>query len=414
MIIFKDPYPEGFCTLDGYRGAGGYRALEKALSLKPERIIDKVKESGLRGRGGAGFPTGVKWGFVPKDITPRYLCCNADEGEPGTFKDREIMERYPHTLLEGIIISAYAIGASTAIVYIRGEYADSIRIMEGAIDEAYDAGYIGRDIMKTGYSLDLSIYRGAGAYICGEETALLESVEGRRPQPRVRPPFPAVKGLYQMPTVINNVETLANIPFIIEKGVEAFRRYGTDKSPGTKIFSISGGVRRPGNYEAPLGIRLKELIDMAGGTVKGRGVKAVIPGGVSAPMLPASFIDITMDFESLKDAGSMLGSGGVIVIDDTQCIVKTTLRIVEFFFRESCGKCTPCREGTYWLKSILERIEEGRGRKGDIPTLKEVCSKIQWKCLCALGEAAAMAVSGAMRNFEEEFILHIKKRGCEL
>ena len=401
--------------LSTYEAGGGYRALRKALGeYTPDEIVDLVKESNLRGRGGAGFPTGMKWSFVPKAAgKPKYLCCNADEGEPGTFKDRIIMERDPHQLIEGLAVSAYAIGAETAYVYIRGEYVTAIRRMEQAIAEAHENGCLGTGILGSNFNFMVYIHRGAGAYICGEETAMLESLEGKRAQPRLKPPFPAVAGLYASPTVINNVETLACVPHIVMRGPGWFRGIGPDRSPGPKLYCLSGQVRKPGLYELPMGISLHELVEEhAGGPLPGRKVKAVIPGGVSAPVIPASELEVGMDFDSLAAAGSMLGSAGVVVIDDSTCMVKLATRIIEFFHHESCGKCTPCREGLDWAVKVLRRIEAGEGETGDLEQLEMLCKGIFGNTFCALGDGAAMGLRAALKHFREEFVVHIEERRC--
>jgi NADH-quinone oxidoreductase subunit F len=359
-----------------------------------------MKDSGLRGRGGAGFSTGLKWSFIPKDpALPKYLTCNADESEPGTFKDRVIIEKDPHLLLEGIMIACYAINAAVGYIYIRGEYEFGAKRLEKAIADAYTKGYLGQNIFDSDFSLDLYVHRGAGAYICGEETALLESIEGFRGQPRIRPPFPAVAGLYHSPTVINNVETLACIPSILERGPEWFAAIGPEKSPGPKLFAVSGHVQRPGVYELPMGLTIKELIfDHCGGMRADKPIKAVIPGGASAPMLSAKDLDTPLEFESLAAKGTMLGSAGVVVMDESTCMVKTAYVINRFFSHESCGKCTPCRDGTPWMTQILKRIEDGQGIFG--------------RCFCALGDAAVMALRGALKNFREEFLYHITDKKC--
>ncbi|YCI06912.1 NADH-quinone oxidoreductase subunit NuoF (plasmid) [Ensifer sp. D2-11] len=401
--------------LSTYEAGGGYRALRKALGeYTPDEIVELVKESNLRGRGGAGFPTGMKWSFVPKAAgKPKYLCCNADEGEPGTFKDRIIMERDPHQLIEGLAVSAYAIGAETAYVYIRGEYVTAIRRLEQAIAEAHENGYLGAGILGSNFSFMVHIHRGAGAYICGEETAMLESLEGKRAQPRLKPPFPAVAGLYASPTVINNVETLACVPHIVMRGSAWFRGIGPDRSPGPKLYCLSGQVRKPGLYELPMGISLRELVEEhAGGPLPGRKVKAVIPGGVSAPVIPESELEVGMDFDSLAAAGSMLGSAGVVVIDDSTCMVKLATRIIEFFHHESCGKCTPCREGLDWTVKVLRRIEAGEGETGDLEQLEMLCKGIFGNTFCALGDGAAMGLRAALKHFRAEFVAHIEERRC--
>ena len=403
--------------LETYRASGGYERLRKALfEMKPEEIVEEVKKSGLRGRGGAGFPTGLKWSFVPKTDEPKYLVCNADEGEPGTFKDRVIIEKDPHLLLEGIAISAYAIGAHEAFIYIRGEYEYGAQVLERAIEEAEAAGILGENALGSGYAIKITVHRGAGAYVCGEETALLNSLEGRRGHPRIRPPFPASKGLYQHPTVINNVETLATVPFIVEKGGDWYASLGTEKSKGTKLFSISGHVKRPGVYELELGTPFEELIyDIAGGIRDGRKLKAVIPGGSSTPMLRAEEIEgVLLDYESLQAAGSMLGSGAVIVMDDTTCIVKAVYRMAKFYAHESCGQCTPCREGTRWMVQILSRIVAGRGRMEDLDVLLDMKEIMGGNCLCPLGDAALGPLISGITKFREEFEEHIKTGRCPL
>jgi NADH-quinone oxidoreductase subunit F len=400
--------------MDAYVRNGGYKALAQALKLRPETIIQTVKDSGLRGRGGAGFSTGLKWSFIPKDPTiPKYLCCNADEGEPGTFKDRGIIENDPHLLIEGMIIACYTIGAVASYIYIRGEFTFGARRLDEAIKEAYDAGYLGRDVMGSGYSLDMYVHMGAGAYICGEETALIESIEGLRGQPRKKPPFPALAGLYGRPTVINNVETLACVPAIIEKGPKWFSSIGPEKSPGPKIFGVSGHVNRPGLYELPMGTTVRDLIyNHCGGIPGGRALKAVIPGGVTAPMLTDKDLDTPMDFDSLAAKGSMLGSGAVIVMDETTCMVKAAYITNRFFTHESCGKCTPCRDGTPWLTKILRRIEHGEGRHGDIELLEGLCVNIFGRTFCPLGDGAVMALRGALKGFRDEFVYHIEHKRC--
>lgn len=415
-ILFKrleDPSYKG--DIASYIAKDGYKGLSKALSsYKPQEIIDIVKRSGLRGRGGAGFPAGVKWDFIPKDPNlTKYLCCNADEGEPGTFKDRELMERDPHQMIEGIAISSYAIGANRAYIYIRGELARSARILEDAISEAYKKGYLGKNILGSSFSIDIYIHRGAGAYICGEETALIESIEGKRGQPRLKPPFPAQYGLYGKPTVVNNVETLSNIPHIILNGDAWYAKIGTPKSTGTRIFSVSGHIKKPGNYELPLGTPLREIIyNHAGGLRDGRRLKAIIPGGSSTPILTPDHLDIPMDFESVQKAGSMLGSGGLIVMDDTTCMVFVAKRLMEFYFHESCGKCTPCREGSSWILQILERIEGGEGKMEDIDLLINLCKNIQGKTFCPFGDAEIAPVLSTIQYFRNEYEQHIRERQC--
>ncbi len=394
----------------------GYKALPKALDLKPQEIIEMVKKSGLRGRGGAGFPTGMKWGFAATDPNkPKYLLCNADEGEPGTFKDRPILEQDPHLLIEGMVISAYAIGAEKGYIYIRGEYPKAAQILEGAVDEAYKKGYLGRNILHKGFNFDLHVHKGAGAYICGEETALIESIEGDRGHPRVKPPFPANVGVWGKPTVVNNVETLANVPWIVFKGSDWFASIGGSGGTGPKLYCVSGHVNKPGVYELPMGITLRELIYEHGGGVRGnRKIKAIIPGGISAPVLTPDTLDVKMDFDSVAKAGSMLGSAAVIVMDETTCMVKIAWRAMKFFEHESCGKCTPCREGTTWLSKILERIEKGAGREEDIDLMLDICDNIKGKTLCPLGDGATGPVLSTIKNFREEYDAHIREARCPM
>jgi NADH-quinone oxidoreductase subunit F len=414
-ILFKDIDTEGLTGLDVYRRGGGYEALTSTLgATAPDAVIEVVKASGLRGRGGAGFPTGLKWGFVPKNSPrPKYLVCNADESEPGTFKDRELMEKNPHLLIEGMILAAYAIQAAVGYIYLRGEFAYIQRILDRAIAEARAAGLLGANVAGSGFRFELHTHLGAGAYICGEETALLSSLEGYRGQPRLKPPFPAVEGLYRCPTVVNNVETLMNVPSIVRNGAAWFRQWGTEKSPGAKVFSVSGPVKRPGNYEVPMGMPLSQLIDdVCGGVLDGMKIKAVIPGGSSVEMLPARLIDTGLDFESMVAAGTLLGSGGVIVIDDQTCIVDALYNITRFYEHESCGKCTPCREGTYWMSEVFQRLERGEGRETDVDLLWDVSDNILGKSFCALGDAAAMPVMGAIRHFRDEFEYHVKHHKC--
>ncbi|MFQ5883406.1 MAG: NADH-quinone oxidoreductase subunit NuoF [Candidatus Methylomirabilales bacterium] len=408
-----DPPYEG--SIEAYLGKGGYQALTKVLrDHQPSEIIKIVKRSGLRGRGGAGFPAGVKWGFIPQGYgLPIYLLCNADEGEPGTFKDRQLIERDPHQVIEGIIIASYAIGAQTSYIYIRGEFLEGAVVLERALQEAYTRGFLGKNILGSDFHLEIYVHRGAGAYICGEETALIESLEGKRGEPRIRPPFPAVKGLYQCPTVVNNVETLCNIPHIILQGPEWYASLGTPKSTGTRIFSVSGHVRYPGNYELPLNVTLRELIfEYAGGMRDGRKLKAIIPGGSSAPILTPEHLDVGLDFESLAAAGSMGGSGGVIVMDETTCMVKVGEVVTRFYHHESCGQCTQCREGTAWLHKILKRIEDGQGRMADLEVLKDVCRHMQGQTICVLSDAAAMPTESYLGYFREEFEAHIREGCC--
>ncbi|GAB4436659.1 MAG: NADH-quinone oxidoreductase subunit NuoF [Chloroflexi bacterium OHK40] len=391
-----------------YRQHDGWEAFADALRTKtPADVVNMVKEAGLRGRGGAGFPTGVKWGFLPKGVYPRYLLCNCDESEPGTFNNHQIIDRNPHQLIEGVAISAFAIESHTAFIYMRGEFAAAAITVERAIAQAYQAGFLGKNILGTGYDLDIYVHRGAGAYICGEETALMESLEGKIGQPRLKPPFPAVAGLYGKPTIINNVETLTNVPRILARGVAWYRSHGTEKSPGTKCFSLSGHVNRPGNYEIPFGVPLRELIESpeyGGGMRGGRPVKIIIPGGASAPWLTREHLDLPLDYESVAAAGSMLGSGAVIVLNDTVSAPHLAYKMDEFFKHESCGKCTPCREGTHWLVRVLHRMaEEGHAHPEDIPTLHGIYTQMAGNCFCLLGESAVMPIKSALRLFPQEF-----------
>ncbi len=400
--------------INAYKGIGGYESLHRAVEMSSQEIIDEVRRSGLRGRGGAGFPTGMKWTFASSDPKfPKYLICNADEGEPGTFKDRVILEKKPHLLIEGMVISAYALKAEKGYIYLRGEYDFLKKILERAIDEAYKEGYLGDNILGRGIKFDLHVHLGAGAYICGEETALIESLEGKRGQPRIKPPFPVNVGAFSMPTVINNVETLANIPLIIKIGAESYSQIGSKECPGPKLFAVSGHVERPGVYELPMGTSLREIIYEHCGGIKGRKkLKAVIPGGISTPVLPSDSIDIPMDFVNICRFGTMLGSGAVMVFDETTCLVRVCYRALKFYEHESCGKCTPCREGTGWLSNILGRIENGMGRSGDIELLLDVSANMSGKTFCPLGDGAAMVVQGFLRHFRDEFEEHIRDKGC--
>ena len=402
--------------LKDYEARGGYQQLRRILNEKitPDAVIAEVKASSLRGRGGAGFPTGLKWSFMPKNYTGnKYLVCNSDEGEPSTFKDRDIMRYNPHALIEGMIIGAYAMGISTGYNYIHGEIWEVYERFEEALEEARAAGYLGEKILGTEFNFQLHAAPGFGAYICGEETALLESLEGKKGQPRFKPPFPANFGLYGKPTTINNTETFAAVPFILAIGAEAYLKLGKPNNGGTKIFSVSGDVTYPGNYEVPLGTPFAELLKLAGGTRNGKQLKAVIPGGSSAPVLPAKIMmDITMDYDAISKAGSMLGSGAVIVMDETRCMVRSLLRLSYFYHEESCGQCTPCREGTGWLWRIVNRIEHGQGRPEDLDLLKDVAGNIQGRTICALGDAAAMPVQGMLKHYMNEFAYHIEHKHC--
>ena len=407
-ILLKNMETPGYTgSLVDYERAGGYQALRKVLgNVPPAEITETVKKSGLRGRGGAGFPTGVKWGFLPKDYQgPKYLCCNADESEPGTFKDRQLIERDPHQMIEGMLIACYAIGVETAYIYIRGEFVLGAQILERALADARTAEYVGQNILGTGTSINIWVHRGAGAYICGEETALLESLEGKRGLPRVKPPFPATHGLYNKPTVVNNVETLANLPHIINHGAEWFAAIGSPpKSSGTRIFCVSGHVKRPGNFEVPMGITLRELIfEHAGGMRSDKPLKAIIPGGASAPFFTPEHLDVKLDFESVAQAGSMLGSGGVTVMEEGTSMVWAALRLMEFFYHESCGKCTPCREGSSWLVQTMRRIIDGRGRKSDLETLVQLCQNIAGRTVCAFGDAEVAPIMSTLKYWRHEY-----------
>ena len=401
--------------IEVYQQHGGYEGLKKALAtFQPDELVEEVKKSGLRGRGGAGFATGVKWSFLPKTSPkPRYLAVNGDESEPGTFKDRMIMEVCPHLLVEGVIITCYATSVHHAFIYIRGEMLYGGQQVERAVREAYAAGFAGKNILGSGFDLEITVHHGAGAYICGEESALLESLEGKRGYPRLKPPFPAVVGLYGGPTVINNVETLATLPGIVRHGAEVYAAYGTEKSKGTRLYCLSGHVNRPGNYELPLGVPLRTLIEEYGGGVRlGRKAKAIIPGGSSTPMLGADKLDIALDYESVVAAGSMLGSAGVIVLDDQTCVVGATLRMTEFYRDESCCKCTPCREGTYWLVQLLERLEHGEGSESDLDLLLDICDNIAGRSFCPLGDAATSSIISSIKLFRDEYIHHVRAHAC--
>ncbi len=401
--------------IETYIQRGGYQTWVKTLKERqPAEVIEVVLNSGLRGRGGAGFPAGRKWMFLPKGVYPRYLVCNADEGEPGTFKDRVLMEHDPHGVIEGIMISCYACEAEHAFIYIRGEYDLSYQRLRRALDQAYARGLLGKKILDSQYSLEISILRGAGAYICGEETSLLSSLEGERGHPKLKPPFPAAEGLYRKPTIINNVETLVNVPFIVANGSDWYRQWGTARSPGLKLFCVSGHVERPGTYEVPMSLPMNELIyDVCGGPKDGIPLKAVIPGGSSTPMLPADVaMGCNLDYESIFEAGSMLGSGAVIAINERTCIVGVTERLAAFYRHESCGKCIPCREGTDWMYRILRRIEDGEGRMQDLDLLLDICDNIAGKSFCPLGDAAVGPVQSSIEWFREEYEFHIRERQC--
>ena len=405
-------------TLDTYRRHDGYLALPKALRMQPDEVIATVKDSGLRGRGGAGFPTGMKWGFIPQGAgpdgatKPHYLVVNADESEPGTCKDIPLMLATPHVLVEGVIIAAYAIRASHAFIYVRGEVLPVLRRLQAAVAEAYAAGYLGHNILGSGYDLELIVHAGAGAYICGEETALLDSLEGRRGQPRLRPPFPATAGLYACPTVVNNVESIASVPPIILNGIDWFRSMGSERSPGFTLYSLSGHVARPGQYEAPLGITLRELLGYAGGVRAGHTLKFWTPGGSSTPLLTAEHLDVPLDYEGVAAAGSMLGTKALQIFDDTTCAVRAVLRWTEFYAHESCGKCTPCREGTYWLVQLIERLEQGRGTESDLDKLLDIADTINGKSFCALGDGAASPIFSSLKYFRGEYEQHLREGRC--
>ena len=409
-ILTKQFGLENLFKIDVYLKNKGYEAVKKAFTdMKADEILDEVKAANLRGRGGAGFPAGVKWGFVPKDIEkPKYLCVNADEGEPGTFKDRYIMSHNPHLLIEGIIITSYCVGINTAFIYIRGEYEVVTLRLEQAISEAYDKGFLGKDILGSGFKLDIYVHRGAGAYICGEETALLESLEGKRGNPRLKPPFPASVGLFGCPTVINNVETVSNIPFIILNGAAWFCKAGLQKDGGTRIFGVSGMVKKPGIYELPVGTSLKDIIiQHAGGMIEGKKLKAVIPGGMSAPILMADEIDINMDFDSLVEAKSMLGSAAIIVIDEETSMLDVLKRVTKFYSHESCGQCTPCRIGNSWINKIVKRMADGNGKREDLDKIIQLANNMLGKTLCPLGDAAAMPVLSIIQKFRDELESYI-------
>ncbi len=415
-VIFKNLDLDRLWDIEQYRSRGGYEVLTKILKEKtpPGEIIDGMKTSGLRGRGGAGFPTGLKWSFINREApTDKYLVCNSDEGEPGTFKDRDILRYNPHALVEGMLIASYVINAHRAYNYIRGEFWEPYQRFQNAIDQARAAGFVGNNILGSGFDCELNVHLGGGAYVCGEETALLESIEGKKGQPRYKPPFPAHVGLYGCPTVINNTETLASVPTILRDGAEKFRDLGVENSGGSKLFSISGHVKNPGVFELPMGTPFSELFELAGGMRDGSKIKAVIPGGSSSPVIPGEvMMDLTMDYDTIAKAGSMLGSGAVIVMDDTTCMVKVLDRMGYFYYEESCGQCTPCREGTGWLYRIVHRIENGQGRPEDIDLLMDVQNRIRGKTICALGDAAAMPVAGMLRYYQDEFQYHIDHKRC--
>jgi len=404
--------PDSF-TLEGYRRDGGYRALPKALAMSPDEVIATVKESVLRGRGGAGFPTGVKWGFLPKDDSkPHYLVVNADESEPGACKDIPTMMNNPQVLIEGIVIASYAIRASTAFIYVRGEVLQVVRRLQYAVAQAREAGFVGSNILGSGFDLDIIVHTGAGAYICGEETALLDSLEGKRGQPRLKPPFPAASGVYACPTNVNNVESIASVPWIIENGASDFASLGTEKSKGFGIFSLSGHVTTPGQYEAPLGTTLRELLGLAGGIRAGHRLKFWTPGGSSTPLFTEEHLDVPLDYESVAAAGSMLGTRSVQLFDETTCVVRVVLRWAEFYEHESCGKCTPCREGSYWVVQLLSALERGEGSEADLDKLLDICTNITGRAFCALGDSIEPSVKSSIAFFRDEYIEHLRNGGC--
>jgi len=409
-------------TLKNYQEKlGGYKALAKALEMSSENVLDEIKKSNLRGRGGAGFPTGLKWSFMPKDPRhpdgtpkPKYLVCNADEGEPGTFKDRLLLNKFPHMLIEGMLIGGRSFSATRGWIYVRGEFCREIEILQKAIEDAYAEGFLGKNIMGKGYDFDLAIYRGAGAYICGEETALLNSLEGKRGEPRLKPPFPAMSGAFGMPTSVNNVETFCSVVSIFRNGAEAFAKIGTERSGGTRLFCVSGHIERPGVYELPINITLRQLIDHCGGVKDGKKLKAVIPGGASAPMLTADEIDVAMDFDSLMKAGSMAGSGGVIVMDESVCMVEAAGRLLKFYEHESCGQCSQCREGSHWLARMFHRIENGGGVEKDLDTIARLCANMAGQTICAFADAVTGPALSSLKKFRSEFEAHIKLKACPL
>jgi len=404
--------PDSF-TIAAYKRHGGYGALAKALKLTPDEVIALIKDSGLRGRGGAGFPTGNKWSFIPQgDNKAHYLVVNADESEPGTCKDMPLLLANPHSLIEGIIIGSYAIRANHSFIYLRGEVVHVYRRVQKAIEDAYAAGLLGKNILGSGFDLELTLHAGAGAYICGEETALLDSLEGFRGQPRLRPPFPAIAGLYAMPTVVNNVESIASVPSIIEHGVEWFQAMGTEKSKGYTLYSLSGHVANPGQFEAPLGITLRQILELAGGIRSGHQLKFWTPGGSSTPMFTAEHLDVPLDYEGVSAAGSMLGTKALQIFDETTCVVRATLRWVEFYKHESCGKCTPCREGTWWLVQIMKDLEAGKGTEADLEKLLDLCDNIAGRSFCALADGAVSPIISSLKYFRAEYIQHLTEGGC--
>ena len=400
-------------TIAGYQRHGGYEAAKKALAMNPDALIQLIKDSGLRGRGGAGFPTGMKWGFIPQnDGKEHYLVVNADESEPGTCKDMPLLMANPHVLVEGMIIASFAIRAKHAFVYLRGEVAHIARRLNAAIADAYNAGYLGKNIFGTGIDLELTLHIGAGAYICGEETALLDSLEGFRGQPRLRPPFPAIAGLYARPTVVNNVESIASVPAIVANGADWYQQFGTEKSKGVTLYSLSGHVANPGQFEAPLGITLRQLLEMSGGIRAGHKLKFWTPGGSSTPMFTDQHLDVPLDYEGVGAAGSMLGTKALQIFDETTCVVRAVLRWTEFYKHESCGKCTPCREGTWWLVQVLKNIETGKGTEADLDKLLDLCDNILGRSFCALADGAVSPIASSLKYFRDEYVSHITNKGC--
>jgi NADH-quinone oxidoreductase subunit F len=400
-------------TIDGYKRSGGYTAVAKALAMNPDEVIQLVKDSGLRGRGGAGFPTGSKWGFIPQgDNKDHYFVVNADESEPGTCKDTPLMMANPHVLIEGVIIGSYAIRANYAFIYIRGEVTHVVRRVQQAIEDAYNAGLLGKNILGKGFDLELVLHVGAGAYICGEETALLDSLEGFRGQPRLRPPFPAIAGLYAKPTVVNNVESVASVPAIVNQGVAWFTSMGTEKSKGFTLYSLSGHVNNPGQFEAPLGITLRQLLEISGGVRKGHKLKFWTPGGSSTPIFTDAHLDVPLDYEGVAAAGSMLGTKALQIFDETTCIVRAVLRWTEFYKHESCGKCTPCREGTWWLVQVLKDLEAGKGSEADLDKLLDLCDNIMGRSFCALADGAASPIISSLKYFRQEYLDHLSAGAC--
>lgn len=396
-----------------YEQLEGYQALRKAVTMHPDEVIALVKDSALRGRGGAGFPAGMKWGFIPQnDGKPHYVVVNADEGEPGTCRDAPLMMADPHSLIEGVVIACYAVRAKLAVIYVRGELVHALRRLRYAADEAYRAGYLGENVLGAGFDVELVVHSGAGAYIAGEETALLDSLEGYRAQPRLKPPFPATHGLYASPTVINNVGTLASVPYILLGGADWWKKMGPERSPGTSIYSVSGRVRRPGQYEAPMGTTLRELLEMAGGIREGRQLKFWTPGGSSTPMFTAEHLDVALDFDSVAAAGSLNGTSAVMVFDDGDCVVRAVQKWTQFYAHESCGKCTPCREGTYWMVQILDRLERGEGTEEDLETLLDTCDNINGRSFCAFGDGAVSPVMSSLKYFRDEYVAHQTGGGC--